>query len=296
MSFCSNCGSSMDPNSKFCTACGAANNTAIPPVPNTIKRVDAGYSGERVQEFRGTIAKCPSCGEVLKALAAKCPACGLELREVENTASVKDFTEKLAGTISTNQKIDIIMNYPIPNAKADIFDFLVLATSNFDTKKYLHSSGSERRKYEAWLGKIEQAYFKAETLFKDDKDFSRFEELYNSDIQELRKSETNKAGNKHYFYGTIMMLMAGFVFSLVMIKGSGIIANPRLLVSSLAFFANGIVSYVYARKPDLRNFTFISYCANAVLNIAFCFVAPGHLFHILIIVACGLGTFINKKK
>ena len=290
MAYCSNCGLPIDSNSRFCSSCGAANN-GIPPVPT-----EAPVNGERIQEFSGKISKCPNCGEVLKALTAKCPACGFELREVSNTSSVKEFSDKLAKTVSTSQKIDLIRNFPIPNAKADVFEFLVLATSNFDTKKHLNAFGSERQISEAWLSKIEQAYAKAEILFKDDKDFDKFQELYDSDMKELKLAEKNKANRKHYFYGSIMFIMAAVVFALLMLKGSGIVANPRLSVTALAFFVNGLISYLFARRTELKTVTFITYCANAVLNLAFCFVAPGHLFHVIIIVACGLGSFINKKQ
>lgn len=327
MSFCSNCGSPLSPDNKFCPSCGTANTTynSVPPVPvasapvaptapvapaTTIVpaapaapvvtaapvEVEAPINGARIQEFSGKISKCPNCGEVLKALAAKCPACGLELREIANTSSVKEFSEKLANTVSKSQKVELIRNFPIPNAKADIFEFLVLATSNFDTKKHLNSFGAEREISEAWLSKIEQSYVKAEVLFKNDSDFSKFEELYNSDIKELRATEKHRANKKHYFFGTVMMLMSAMLFMILMLKGSGIIANPRLFVTVLAFFANGLISYIFARKDSLKLATFITYCANAVLNLAFCFVAPGHLFHVLIIVACGLGAFIDKKK
>ena len=126
--------------------------------------------------------------------------------------------------------------------------------------------------------------------------FHKFEEIYNSDIKELREAEKTKANKKHYFYGTVMFLMAALVFMILMLKGSGIIANPRLSVTALVFFASGFISYFYAKRTELKLVTLITFIANAVLNLAFCFVAPGHLFHVLIIVACGLGSFIDKKK
>lgn len=256
-------------------------------------------NGERIQQFSGIISKCPSCGQVLKALDAKCPACGLELREVESASSVTKFSEELAKTISVRQKIDLIRNYPIPNAKADIFEFLLLATSNFDTKKHMNATGSERMISEAWLSKIEQSYVKAEALFKGDSDFSKFQDIYNSDIKELnavlKANEEKKAGRKHYFFGVVMMLLAALVFIIIMLKGSGIPANPRLSFTVLAFFANGLMSFIYARHRHLKLVLLIAYCVNAILNIAFCFVAPGHLFHVLIIVACGLGALLEKR-
>lgn len=284
MAYCSNCGAPIDSNSKFCSSCGASNNLTPPVI------------SERVQEFSGKISKCPNCGEVLKALTAKCPACGLELQEVSNTSSVKDFSEKLTKAVSVSQKVDLIRNYPIPNAKADIFEFLLLATSNFDTKKHMDAYGSEKQISEAWLSKIEQAYKKAEALFKDDKDFEKIQELYDSDIKELTAAQTNIANRKHYFYGTVMFLMAVMVSVIFMFKGSGIVANPRLAITAFAFLVNGFISYIFARKAELKTIALIVYCANAILNIAFCFVAPGHLLHVIVIGACGLGSFIDKKK
>lgn len=321
MAFCSNCGAPINPDSKFCTACGAANvvasaGTFIPPIPTTaapaVPEVPAApevtaipevpatpaepeAESKRVQEFSGKILKCPNCGEVLKALAAKCPACGFELREVSNASSVKEFTDKLTGAKTLKQKVELIKNYPIPNAKADIYEFLVLATSNFDTEKHMKATGIDREISEAWLSKIEQSYVKAETLFKNDSDFEKFKEIYNSDMGELDSAKASKANAKHYVFGTIMVLMAALLLIIIMLKGSGIPANPRLDFTVLGFFANGVFSYIYARKKELKMVALVLYCVNAVMNLAFCFVAPGHLFHVLIIVACGLGAFIEKK-
>lgn len=263
---------------------------------NIENQMEAPIQGERVQEFSGKILKCPNCGEVLKALAVKCPACGFELREVGNASSVKEFTEKLAKAISSKQKIELIRNFPIPNAKADIFEFLVLATSNFETKKYLKATGTERAISEAWLSKIEQCYRKAEALFQNDRDFAEFQKLYDSDIQELLAAENSKANGKHYFFGTVMMLAAALVFCVIMLTGSGILANPRLDLTIVGFFVNGMVSYLYAKRKNWKLATLAVYCGNTALNLGFCLVAPGHLFHVLVIVACGLGAFIEKKN
>lgn len=283
MKICSKCSAMISENSKFCPECGA--DSSMPALS----------TGERVQEFSGKILKCPNCGEVLKALSAKCPTCGFELREVDTASSVKEFSEKLSKAFSVRQKIDFIRNYPIPNAKADIFEFLVLATSNFDTKKHMNATGTERDISEAWLSKIEQSYRKAEALFKNDRDFDKFKALYDSDIKELLEAKAHKANGKHYFLGSVMMLIAAMLFVVIMLKGSGLLANPRLDVTVIGFFLNGIISYIYARKKELKLITLIVYSANAILNLAFCIVAPGHLFHVLVIVVCGLGAFVDKK-
>lgn len=289
MKICAKCKASVKDDCKFCTECGAG-----------IEAETEAETGARVQEFAGKILKCPNCGEVLRALSAKCPACGFELREVGNSSSVKEFSEKLNNTISVRQKISLITNYPIPNAKADIFEFLILATSNFETAKYMKATGSQKDLDEAWLGKIEQCYSKAEALFRDDKDFDKLKAIYDSDIKELKKAkeakEQAKAGVRHYANGTIMMLLAAVLFLIIMLKGSGILANPRLDITILGFFANGIVSYLYAGRRDWKLIAMLAYGINGLLNVIFCFVAPGHVFHVLIIVACALNAFVNKKS
>lgn len=270
--------------------------TPAVPVPEVATMTSTADSGERVQEFAGKITKCPSCGEVLKALAVKCQACGFELREINNASSVTEFTDKLAKTISIKQKIELIRDFPIPNAKEDIFEFLVLATTNFETKKHVSAIGAERQISEAWLSKIEQAYVKAETLFKNDKDFGKFQEIYDTDIKELKEYEESLRGRKHYIYGTVLMLLTAIVAIVVMFIGSGPAANPRLDATIAVGFINGIMSYLYARRKNLKIPTLIVYVANAVMNIVFCFTASGHLINLLAIVACALGAFIEKNK
>lgn len=303
MKTCSKCGARVKDNVKYCTECGSEFKTAfakgsMPAIPSGSSQFtepEAANDGKRRQEFSGKVMKCPNCGEVLKALAAKCPACGFELREVGNASSVKEFSERLNSAPYARQKVSLIRNFPIPNAKADIFEFLILATSNFETQRYMNSSGIEREMADAWLGKIEQSYQKAEALFKDDRDFEKFKAIYESDIKELAAAKAAGKNRKHYFFGTIMMLMAAMIFLILMLRGSGIVANPRLDFTVLGFFANGIISYLYAGKKGLKLIALITYSANAILNVVFCFFAPGHIFHVLIIVACALGAFIDKK-
>ena len=98
----------------------------------------------REQEYAGKVFKCPSCGQELKALDIRCPACGHELQDRAPVASLAEFNKKLQEPISQSHRIELIKNYPIPNAKGDLFEFLLLASSNFDTKKYMESTGHTR--------------------------------------------------------------------------------------------------------------------------------------------------------
>ena len=55
MIFCTNCGKQLEDDAKFCSGCG--------------KSVGQSTSaeGKRKVEYKGTIHKCPNCGEILDA-------------------------------------------------------------------------------------------------------------------------------------------------------------------------------------------------------------------------------------
>lgn len=166
MAFCSNCGRQLADGAKFCFECGAK---VIVPTDSRVEQRKTVYEGE--------IHKCPSCGETLAAFVTVCPSCGYELRGTKNTTAIKDLANKLEQASSDNQRIVIIKNFPIPNTKEDIFEFMLLAASNFDASyhaAHLHIEDIS----DAWLAKAEQCYQKAKLSFGSHEDFSRIESLY----------------------------------------------------------------------------------------------------------------------
>ena len=147
MSFCTNCGQQVPTGANFCANCG----TSI-----TASTSDT----ERKTVFDGEIHKCPYCGEVLKSFETVCPTCKFEIRGAKGSSAVKDLAEKLENAPSEQQRILIIKNSPIPNTKEDIFEFMLLASSNFDASYYAQHLNEEDAS-DAWLIKIEQCYQKA---------------------------------------------------------------------------------------------------------------------------------------
>ena len=117
MVFCSNCGEKLNDGAKFCHACGAST-SGIPT------------QQKREQEYAGKIIKCPNCGEVLDSFVTVCPACGYELRGSSASSSVREFAMKLDNAATDAKKVSIIRNYPVPNTKEDIFEFMILASTN----------------------------------------------------------------------------------------------------------------------------------------------------------------------
>lgn len=181
MAFCNQCGQQLAENSKFCENCGA---------PVRIAEPKRGAHRETVYE--GKLHKCPNCGEVLKSFTATCPACGHEFRGARVSQSVHEFALKLEQAKTNEQKITLIRNFPIPNTKEDVIEFMMLASTNIygEMPKPL---------YDAWRVKVEQSYQKAILLFQNDANFSKIQTLYDETTKKVKKDETihkfKSAGN-----------------------------------------------------------------------------------------------------
>ena len=182
MAFCTNCGQQVADGAKFCANCGT-------PVSQNVANT------ERKTVFDGEIHKCPHCGEVLKAFETVCPTCKFEIRGAKGSNAVKDLAEKLENASSEKQRIIIIKNFPIPNTKEDIFEFMLLASSNFDAFYYtthLHVEDVS----DAWLSKIEQCYSKAKILL-DDKDIVVIKNVYDEINTKIYHTEQALTKQEH---------------------------------------------------------------------------------------------------
>ena len=221
--FCTNCGEKNNIGAKFCQNCGTllvnVNKSKQNEALHKEEQQQSAYS-ERKQEYAGKIIKCPNCGEVLKSFVVLCPSCGYELRSVEANSSLKELSVKLEAidlqpdilpketflknfsrklTEKEKQKITLIRNFPIPNTKEDLYEFLIMAASNIDTEHIegWNSSGQsegEKALSDAWKAKYEQAYHKANISFGSSKEFQELNKSYLSKIQkhERKKSMFNK--------------------------------------------------------------------------------------------------------
>ena len=157
MGFCIKCGHALAEGAHFCGNCGVAIGEA-----NT-------ESEHRKSVYDGELHKCPNCAEMLKSFMSSCPSCGYELRGSESKSRVDELANKLELAESADQKISIIRNFYIPNTKEDIYEFVILATSNMNSYDY---------DYEAWDVKLQQAYQKATRSFGDTQEFHYIHQLY----------------------------------------------------------------------------------------------------------------------
>lgn len=202
MPFCPNCGHEIDSNAKFCYECGE-------------KIGSQGGSNERKTMYEGEIHKCPSCGEVLESFVTNCPTCGFEIRGAGVTSTVKEFAILLSNTENDAQKANLICNFPIPNTKEDVTEFMILASTNIgdDVKSELSV---------AWQMKMDQCYKKAKLLFYSSNDFSRIQKLYdqvseriNFKIQAERKSSVfNLVLRTIGLWGGVIIFVLAFFFDI----------------------------------------------------------------------------------
>ena len=196
-------------------------NTYIPPVQERSveppkEEVKQNSNSQRQQEYVGKVFKCPHCGEVVNQSDTVCGACGYHLSGKQAMWSAMDFQQQLlkiemmrqdkkigfwdqreALDATDKQMIALIKSYPIPNTIEDIVEFFHLAIGNIDVAKSKKSvfntdgwdGGSrERAISNAWVGKLQQIYKKAELYFPNELEFAHIKEAYQEMMKELKLS------------------------------------------------------------------------------------------------------------
>lgn len=234
MRFCVNCGKEIDENAKFCTNCG--------------NHTDASED-KRTSAYEGRIHKCPNCGEILRSFSANCPACGYEIRGVRNVSSVGELSAKLEAveakredvakinfiknlslrdglTKTDERKVNLIRNFPIPNTKEDLYEFLVLSKSNVDVALYeddnqVRRGGARLALSDAWKTKFEQSYQKAKIVFVNDTRMTEIQAMYDSLHKSIRKAKM-----KDWKIGGIAMGVMCAIIAIILISAFSI-AAPR---------------------------------------------------------------------
>lgn len=140
---------------------------------------------------------CPQCGASLQSMQLTCPECGFEFQGEKANKTASALVEKLAeidrqqikhdkehkGFFDTavfdgdEIKANTIANWPIPNKKEDLVEFIGICKSNIDMGGDLCY---------AWEGKAQQIIMKCKLLLKDDPEIMAY-------VNELDKQVNKKS-------------------------------------------------------------------------------------------------------
>lgn len=245
--YCRNCGEKLMPNSKFCNYCGTPTEDTIDK-KNVAEEKKNETSREELTErkmvYDGKIHKCPNCGEVLNSFVTNCPACGYELRDSKNSSAVEELSRKLEEieqnrdrtkvstkilgafnlsdglTKTDEQKISLIRNFPIPNTKEDLYEFLILSKSNIEIDLYEKYTNKKCKIAisDAWKAKFEQAYQKAKLLLKNDDRMIEIDAMYKEINHSINKAKRKTWVILGVVFG-ILVVMYASIFGIIGLTG-----------------------------------------------------------------------------
>ncbi len=158
------------------------------------------------EPVKGTpITTCPYCGSPLDSFAGFCPGCQREivqnvyatacqqlcakLERIERERPKETVMSTITGLLdrtsnarlkpTDQRKVEAIANFVVPNTKADILEFLMLAESKMSLSFYSNDDYEKLvmlRLYDTWKTKYEQVYNKATIILARDPDFIRIRE------------------------------------------------------------------------------------------------------------------------
>lgn len=208
------------------------------------------------------MAFCTNCGKELSSFTVVCPACGCEVQGRQAADSVRKFYVDITHAQTTKEKADLIKNYPIPNTKEDIFEFMMAASSNVLREE-------EKEIYEAWLIKLEQTYQKAEILFSRDSDFKKIQQIYNNCVENI-EAENQRKINIFVFETALRNGIFGVG---IVILVAAVIVDRMGGNASLMELAGGIVLIASAAGLVRRQSASIDYLVSAVIGLLMLWLA-----------------------
>lgn len=277
MAFCINCGQELVEGAKFCSKCGAEVNAP----QNEAK-------AQRKTVYEGEIHKCPSCGEKISSFVSTCPSCGFELRGTSSSKALKDFVQKLENCSDGEQKNLLIRNFPIPNTKEDILEFLLLTVTNIENNK-------QNSTYQSWISKFEQCYEKANLSIVGSEDRVAVQRIYDKGTKEIAATKKNRQIPQYRFISITLAVVASALLLLITFAGSGFLANPRLLTTAIMMYISAGLTILYIKTDVIKKAIIISYIINIVLNFIFTFWVQGHLLFFIMFIGF-LFVFLGGKK
>jgi hypothetical protein len=167
------------------------------------------------KEKAGNIKTCPSCGASVKPLDIVCPDCNHEFQNKIANKSLKEFIEKLEkednknyeyDSDRTEKKVKIITQFPIPQTKEDILEFLSYCYPFLENPS---SDSEEIKQKNAWRTKVGQAIIKGKMAAGDSMDKEVFLD-FEKKIEALLKKEKKSTKYESVKEGIISIIILYF--------------------------------------------------------------------------------------
>jgi hypothetical protein len=153
----------------------------------------------------GTARKCPACGSETKSFAVRCTDCGHEFNSDYVNSSIQKLFNLLRNSSSVKEKEELIRNFPVPNTKEAILEFLAqgIPAAKADKQSGMDKAGRILKGYftlgvselmnnsnknesqalaPAWRAKCEQIIIKARFSMKDDPNTLAEIEMYSKQL------------------------------------------------------------------------------------------------------------------
>lgn len=170
-------------------------NAQTPPPASSVKK----------DTKHGTLRKCPSCGSPVGGGMPRCPECDYEFTDIKAVDSVTRLSEELLqvakrhshtreseSTVSNRalEMVTIINNFPVPNTKEDLLEFIPFTESKFLTMS--NTTESDVAILKAYKTKYIECVEKAKIYYPDDPIFQNIFERYESNRKFKWRESTRK--------------------------------------------------------------------------------------------------------
>ena len=151
------------------------------------------------KEKVGNIKTCPACGAAFKSMEINCVDCGHEFSNINTNLTILNLlaridkieseknsiflnltsTEKFIQGQEFEKRIgDVIKNFPVPNTKDDILEFLTYSISKMTNVSSLDNP---------WAAKADEIIMKSRLLFKNDPTIMSTLDKYEKDIKKRKR-------------------------------------------------------------------------------------------------------------
>lgn len=189
-------------------------------------------------EKYGDVRKCPACGAIVPSMAAKCPECGYEFTNVEANSSTRLLMQKIdeiqaqyaeltanvdnkdESTIRTrgyqvkrqlnDRTAQLIQNFPIPNTREDLIEFLTLCIGNSKADSIMLDGNDPVTP--AWRKKLQQVIAKVKVALPNNQQAQELIEEYEG------KRENSKKKGKKIAIGIVVLIVVACLIALLVPK------------------------------------------------------------------------------